>query len=348
MEHKPLISVIVPIYKVEKYLSRCIESLLRQSFTDFELLLINDGSPDNSGAISDHWAKLDARIRVFHQENAGLSAARNKGLANAKGRYAVFVDSDDYVDIGYLAHLVHLLPDDKAGLGFMIQGYKRCSEDGNVLKSLNFNSHVYSSVEIPSLLAGTEFYNMFSACAKLFDCHFLKRYDLRFDTTLRFSEDVLFILECMLYCDYISVGDKADYNYISYEGTMSKLVTPFVSEYKTFSTCKKVIQKIVVSKKLDSAERQGIFKCIHLLFCRTLKSDYHHSHSVPGGVRRKHLHSLVRNDMDYLVDFYQPDYIIDKIGRHLLMKRCILLYDVLFTILFKLKVKKMFSPPGAF
>lgn len=348
MEHKPLISVIVPIYKVEKYLSRCIESLMQQSFKDFELLLINDGSPDNSGAISDEWAELDARIRVFHQENAGLSAARNKGLANAKGRYAVFVDSDDYVDSEYLAHLIHLLPDDIAGLGFMIQGYKRCSEDGNILKSLNFDSHVYSSAEIPSLFAGTEFYNMFSACAKLFDCHFLDQHNLRFDTTIRFSEDVLFILTCMLHCDYISVGNKADYNYISYEGTMSKLVTPFVSEYKTFSSCKNVIQKIVEKRKLSSTERQGIFKCIHLLFCRTLKSDYHHSHSVSGKLRREHLRSLIQDDMDYLKDFYQPDYKIDMIGRCLLMKRCVYLYDVLFTILFKLKVKKMFSPPGAF
>lgn len=116
MEQKPLISVIVPIYKVEKYLSYCIESILKQSFTDFELLLIDDGSPDDCGVISDNWAKKDRRIRVFHQKNAGLSAARNKGLDNAIGRYAVFIDSDDYVDIDYLINLYRLLPDSQIGL----------------------------------------------------------------------------------------------------------------------------------------------------------------------------------------------------------------------------------------
>lgn len=187
MEQKPLISVIVPIYKVEKYLSYCIESILKQSFTDFELLLIDDGSPDDCGVISDNWAKKDRRIRVFHQKNAGLSAARNKGLDNAIGRYAVFIDSDDYVDIDYLINLYRLLPDSQIGLGFTVQGYKRCQENGKAIKSFNFFSHVYTQADIPSLFIGSEIYNMFSACAKLFDCCFLNKYHLRFNTALRFS-----------------------------------------------------------------------------------------------------------------------------------------------------------------
>ena len=119
MEQKPLISVIVPIYKVEKYLSYCIESILKQSFTDFELLLIDDGSPDDCGVISDNWAKKDRRIRVFHQKNAGLSAARNKGLDNAIGRYAVFIDSDDYIIDGYMNEILEFaLCEDSDFVGF--------------------------------------------------------------------------------------------------------------------------------------------------------------------------------------------------------------------------------------
>lgn len=100
-----VISVIIPVYKAEKYLSRCIASLLAQSFTAFELLLIDDGSPDNSGKICHDWAERDCRIRVLHQRNAGVSTARNKGLDEAKGEYIVFVDSDDYVGTDYLKHL---------------------------------------------------------------------------------------------------------------------------------------------------------------------------------------------------------------------------------------------------
>ncbi len=91
------ISVIIPVYNVEKYLHRCIDSILAQTFTDFELLLINDGSKDNSGKICDEYAAKDSRVRVFHKENGGASSARNLGLDNAKGEWVTFVDSDDWI-----------------------------------------------------------------------------------------------------------------------------------------------------------------------------------------------------------------------------------------------------------
>lgn len=94
---EPKISIIVPVYKVESYLNRCIDSILAQSFTDFELILVDDGSPDKCGEICDLYAEKDNRIRVLHKENGGLSSARNIGIKNAMGKYIGFVDSDDYI-----------------------------------------------------------------------------------------------------------------------------------------------------------------------------------------------------------------------------------------------------------
>ena len=91
----PTISVVIPVYKVEAYLRNCVDSVLAQSFTDFELILVDDGSPDNCGAICDEYAALDPRVRVIHQENGGLSAARNNGVKHSQGPYVTFVDSDD-------------------------------------------------------------------------------------------------------------------------------------------------------------------------------------------------------------------------------------------------------------
>lgn len=91
----PKISVIIPVYKVEKYLHKCIESVLSQTYTDFELLLIDDGSPDNSGAICDEYAETDIRIRVYHKQNGGVSSARNYGLDHAMGEWIIFLDGDD-------------------------------------------------------------------------------------------------------------------------------------------------------------------------------------------------------------------------------------------------------------
>lgn len=94
----PEISVIVPVYKVEKYLDRCIESIVNQTYPDFELILVDDGSPDNSPSLCDEWAKNDNHIYVIHKENGGASSARNAGLKIAKGRWIAFADSDDWLD----------------------------------------------------------------------------------------------------------------------------------------------------------------------------------------------------------------------------------------------------------
>ena len=91
----PAISVIVPVYRAEKFLDACVESVLSQTFTDWELLLIEDGSPDGSGALCDEYAAKDPRVRAFHQENGGVSSARNLGLAHAEGQCIAFLDSDD-------------------------------------------------------------------------------------------------------------------------------------------------------------------------------------------------------------------------------------------------------------
>lgn len=111
-----MISVIVPVYNVEKYLNECVDSILAQTYTDFELILVDDGSPDNCGAICDEYAASDSRIRVIHQKNGGLSAARNTGLDIAKGEYVTFVDSDDLVCKTYLECLLQALLAEQADI----------------------------------------------------------------------------------------------------------------------------------------------------------------------------------------------------------------------------------------
>lgn len=106
---RPEISVIVPVYKVEKYLDRCVESIVNQTYRDFELILVDDGSPDNCPAMCDEWAQKDERIRVVHKKNGGLSSARNAGMDVMRGEYVCFVDSDDWVELDTLEVLMDLL-----------------------------------------------------------------------------------------------------------------------------------------------------------------------------------------------------------------------------------------------
>ena len=128
MDTRDLVSVIVPVYKVEPYLDRCVESLCRQSYPALEIILVDDGSPDRCGALCDAWAEKDARIRVLHKENGGLSDARNRGVELAKGAYISFVDSDDYVSPDYVAYLMALLREQDADIA--CGGYRMVSAGG--------------------------------------------------------------------------------------------------------------------------------------------------------------------------------------------------------------------------
>lgn len=104
----PKISVIVPVYKVEKYLDRCVKSIIGQTYPDFELILVDDGSPDKCPQMCDEWAKKDKRIRVLHKENGGLSSARNAGLRVARGEYVHFIDSDDWIELDLYENILNL------------------------------------------------------------------------------------------------------------------------------------------------------------------------------------------------------------------------------------------------
>lgn len=120
---KPSVSVIVPVYKAEKYLHRCIGSILNQTYRDFELILIDDGSPDKCGLICDEFAERDSRIRVFHQENRGVASARNAGLEKAEGKYISFVDSDDWIENDFLEKEIAFI--EKTGLKMVKCGITR-------------------------------------------------------------------------------------------------------------------------------------------------------------------------------------------------------------------------------
>ena len=122
-----LISIIVPVYNVEIYLDKCIQSLVEQTYTNLEIILVDDGSPDNCPAMCDAWAKKDRRIQVIHQKNGGLSAARNAGFKVSRGKYVVFIDSDDYTNIYMMEHLLEIVT--KTGADVAICQYRSVAEE---------------------------------------------------------------------------------------------------------------------------------------------------------------------------------------------------------------------------
>ncbi len=144
MNHSPLISVIVPVYKVEAYLDKCVQSIVDQTYRDLEIILVDDGSPDNCPAMCDAWAKKDSRIKVIHQENAGGGAARNAGLDAAAGDWIAFVDSDDYLCADMYAHLAAWM---EAGADIAECGYLSVTGDDAEFPQENPASRQYTARE---------------------------------------------------------------------------------------------------------------------------------------------------------------------------------------------------------
>ena len=116
MMNNDLVSIIVPVYNVEKYIEKCLNSLFGQTYRELDIILVDDGSTDKSGELCDRLAKMDKRVRVIHKKNGGLSDARNRGIDAAKGRYITFIDSDDYVSGNYIWHLYKLLIESQADI----------------------------------------------------------------------------------------------------------------------------------------------------------------------------------------------------------------------------------------
>jgi Glycosyltransferases involved in cell wall biogenesis len=142
---KPLISIIVPVYKVEQYLNRCVDSIINQTYKNLEIILVDDGSPDNCGKICDEYATKDSRIKVIHKENGGLSSARNAGLDIASGGYIGFVDSDDWIESNMYYVLINLAIENDSDI---VQcGYWSVSEKGDKIRKFTYKNNKFTSNE---------------------------------------------------------------------------------------------------------------------------------------------------------------------------------------------------------
>ena len=233
------ISVIVPVYNVEAYLERCVESILQQTYANFELILINDGSTDSSGLIGDHLASQYENIKVYHIENAGVSNARNMGIQLATGAWITFIDSDDFVTQDYLATLASA--DEGENIGFVIAPLHHI-KNGIVtdLPPHSGKTELWSTEEtMKELLMTTR--TSFFPVAKLFKRDLLA--DEKFNTNYHLAEDALFLTELLLKTRCSSVFiDKPIYYYDHREGSATTSVNQHVLD--TIEVYKHIIAQV--------------------------------------------------------------------------------------------------------
>ena len=250
-----LISIIIPVYKVEKYLEKCIESVLQQTYTNLQIILVDDGSPDNCGKICDEYAKKDSRIEVIHKVNGGLSDARNVGISKARGRYIGFVDSDDYIKKDMYEILLNLLKEYDADVSIcnlydVIYGkeYIRNKENGiqeysrlDILKEVLLDKNIQS-------YAWNKLYKK-----ELFD-------EIKYPIGKKYEDigTTFYILEK---CNKIVVTSEPEYYYLKRADSLVNNVT----ESTIMDYTEIIIQRYLYTKEINELEKYNNYYLVKTL-----------------------------------------------------------------------------------
>lgn len=262
MIKKSSISIVVPVYNAENALRQCVDSILRQDFDDYELLLIDDGSKDSSPAICDGYAAKDCRVKVFHKPNGGVSSARNFGLDNALGEWITFIDADDYLTEGYFDKIGEHAED------FLFKGYKKFDNTG-----------IIAGREVEDLLRIPGFSNFINRYVtdSLLRCPWAKFYkrsligDLRFLTDMKIGEDAWFVFNYLAKCRSFAVIPKGEYMVrLAEEPDEVKYAIPVDYAIQSLNYLRDAYEGLVQAHHID----RGIFLSYIGYFKRISQADW--------------------------------------------------------------------------
>ena len=238
-----MISIIIPVYNVAHYLEQCLESVINQTYNDWECILIDDGSKDNSGEICDKWGKIDSRFRIIHQINQGVSAARNRGIKESRGEYIVFIDSDDWVSPNYLKDMTDTFQSD-----LIVSGVIR--HHSNNIESIYEPSqnHTFklNNEGVRYLVDLNEKFLIFGPCAKLYKTSIINKYHIKFPTGTSLGEDLEFNFHYLEHVNNITTIQSNNYHYrIQTTNSLSTQIreNQFEHDYKQWMIQKKLYTK---------------------------------------------------------------------------------------------------------
>ena len=212
-EEKPLVSVIVPVYNVENYLEECLNSIMGQTYSNLEILLIDDGSKDRSGEICDQYAKKDNRIKVYHKSNSGVSKTRNYGLDHCTGEWVAFVDSDDYIEKNYIESHLACNPNyfnvgGHNSFGNNISGIER-----HMVKTERYYDLLRDLDKIDVTPFSIEINVIYHICSKLYNNKILQANHIRFPENMILAEDCCFNIDYLRYCSKVAMIPYSGYYY---------------------------------------------------------------------------------------------------------------------------------------
>jgi len=324
------VSIIIPVYNTEKYLYTCLESICNQTFSDYEVILVDDGSTDNSPAICDEFCAKDERFRTFHQRNTGVSSARNLGLEQSSGEFVVFVDSDDVVAANYLAVLMTNLQED-----LVMANYSSDSIAGTFPVEKPLDQGYYSiGYQGLSFLFSSHLIN--TIFAKRFRKTIIVSADIRFSETITLAEDTLFLVEYLKYCSGYMYIDTAIYyyRYDNIRQTLSSYDNSYISKLEYVNDhIRNMIEDVCPGITSDKSWLIRIWNIYYQAIFRVLNGEY--------GFREKMVFlKRIFQNKNYATLVQNVDYYMSSDGallRYLIKRRNALALIVYWTYHNKLK-----------
>jgi len=257
MKATPKISIIVPVHNVQQYLCICVDSILNQTFSDFELLLIDDGSRDNSGKLCDEYAEKDCRVNVVHQKHQGVSAARNHGIELARGELICFIDSDDWVEKDLLNSLY--IKSNSLDLTILTSvAYDFYNH--TIYRTPKYSKEIYLKQEITQFLIENNFFNIGDGgCwSKLFKKSIIKKNNITFLAGNAAYEDTLFTFEYLSKCESVGIATGCRYHYVHKNlNSLSNRKHPYKNYLDSGSKGLKILSEI--RQKYDVDKNSGFF-----------------------------------------------------------------------------------------
>lgn len=259
------ISVVVPIYNAEKYLERSLNCILRQSFSSFELLLVDDGSTDRSGLICDSYALKDERIKVFHRQNSGASASRNYGLKQALCPYICFIDADDYQDEFFLETYIDALKEDDYDIVF--QNFLQHNEDGSTFKQELDTIIAFTEDDLSEALYGLDYKKCFGwTWNKIFRLSIIKDRNLSFREDFSLREDELFTFQYFKHVKKVKIINTAYYHYFVYGNSLMHRMNDSLKYAQVSESIFDEVQSFVKNKPLLEYEAIKHFENLRAAF----------------------------------------------------------------------------------
>ena len=296
MENTPLISIIVPVYKAEKYLPACIESLLAQTYKNMEFILVDDGSPDNSLKICQEYAAKDSRLRIIHQENAGCATARNTGLAAAKGEYVGFVDSDDIISAKTYQVALETLVQTKADWVMWNMSVQKTYLPAGFLSGAAYQQALCNSILNRGMGP--------SVCVELFRMDIIRRHQIHFRPEIKRGDDLFFVLHYGRYAQNIYyLKDKHFYHYVYNPQSLSHSFHSDAFDYplKHFTALKDIFAPLEGSVYLPYVQAR---------FARDLQEAFnsymHRGNPLPFWKRLKKAKAFM--EQDFVKTYLKPGY----------------------------------------